>query len=186
MTRKTAGLDRLIVFVVGLVVLLVGVWAALWAFEVPVAHQISDTYRPEVLHTFLNSQWFPATLLLIAVITAVAGIWLLLANLRRHSFNQVTTLIGADDGHVSIATARLASALGQQLQRNPDVTTVQSTLREDRGRPTITWTIHSKPSVRMPQLIEEIEQAEQDLRLAIPEVDLDSRYLVQLRPVETS
>lgn len=186
MSRRMSAIDRLVVLVVGLLVLAGGVYALLWAFEVPLANQLGEYYDGAALESFFTSQWYALALFGLALVSAAIGVSLLIANFRRHSFRSVSSSAGADVGHISVSTTRLAATIGEQLQRNPDVTSVRTTQRTDRGRPTITWAVNAHPDVRMPQLLEEIEQAESDLRLALPGVDVDSRYLIQLRPVEAN
>ena len=55
----------------------------------------------------------------------------------------------------------------------------------DRRRPTMEWTIDAEAGVPLLELAGDIDQAEEDLRVAIPGVEVDSRFRVRLAPVPT-
>lgn len=182
MSRALAGLDRVIIALIGLLLLAVGVWAVAFAADVPAAHRIGDWYDPVALESFLGSRWYPVALVALAVVLIVLVPWWIVANLRPRAFNRMTAG-GADRGTITVATTKVADATADTLKNLEQVKSVQRTTRMDRRRPTMTWTVVADPRINLPKLTEGIEQAERDVRGALPDLDVDTRFLVELSPV---
>ncbi|AKK10332.1 alkaline shock response membrane anchor protein AmaP [Corynebacterium uterequi] len=185
MTRFLAGLDRVIIFLVGVIVLAVGVWALAFSLNVPLAHEIGRWYDQPMLERFFASPWFPTALIALAVAGVVLGLWWLLANIRPRGFNRVTSQENAGTGDVTISTSQVASAVADRLSQTRGVNKVRTATKYDRARPTAVWTIQAEPQVDLNRLTREIDTAERDIREALPGIDVDTRYLIELAPVES-
>lgn len=192
MSRLVAGIDRIIVFLVGLVLLAVGVWAVALAFNVDIATQLGSWYDHSKLTHFLNGPWYPWALLLIAIATIIVGVWQFKANVSQRRFNAVSPQPeeknanegGDAAGTLSVNTTQLAAAAAEAFRTNEDVTKVTSSTRYDRARPTINWTIHAQPALNVDNLVQQIEANDADLAAALPGVDVDTRYFIELDAVK--
>lgn len=186
MSKALAGLDRFLVLLVGVLLVVGGVWALAWATGVPLAHELAGRISLAKIDAFVHSTWYPIATLLSALVAGVAGVWLIVANLRRHSFNKIASQNSSDDGLITVATLQVAKAAGEQLTQHPDIVSVDTSTRIDRGRPTITWTVHAVPDVQLQQVVDLISLTESDIREALPGVDADTRFLLHLQPVPTT
>ena len=183
MSRGLSLLDRLLVGLVGLLSLGAGAWAILWALGHPVGQELAGRVSLDAIDGFMAGAWYPAALLLAAVLLLALGTWLLAANLRRRSCNLLTAGESSDIGQLTLSVTQLAKATGAQIARHPDVTGVETATRIDRGRHVATITVHADPEVRMRSLLGSLEEAEADFHAAIPGLDVETRYLLRLDPV---
>lgn len=185
MSHALSALDRVIIGILGVFLICGGVWATAFAFGLPLAHRLGDFYDSAKMEAFFASPWYPVALIVLVVALAVLAPWWIVANLRQHNFNRLSAGERHESGGITIATARVADTAAETLQSIEHVLKVRTTARMDRGRPTITWTISAAPYVSLAELTREVEQCERDVREALPGMDLDTRYLLQLRPVST-
>ncbi len=183
MSRRLSILDRLLVTLLGLASLGAGSWALLWALGHPLADAPTSYVSLDAVEQFLATPWYPLVLLGVAVVALVLGVWLLVANLRRHSFNRLTAGESGEAGQLTISVSQIAKAAATQIRRHPDVTGVETATRIDRGRHVVTTTVHAAPGIAMPGLLEVIGEADRDFHDAVPSLDVDSRYLLRLNPV---
>ncbi|GAB3942643.1 hypothetical protein [Corynebacterium tapiri] len=183
MSRGLAGFDRFLIFLLSLLLILGGLWAVLWYFDVSIAHRYAEYLDLGIVSRAFSASWWPAALGIFTALSVILGLILLIANLRRNSFNRLTSPHSNSTGDLSLATTRLADAVGDDLEKTPQVEDVKNTTKEDRGRQTLTWRITADPRVSMPTLISAVNQADQDVREAVGDLDVDTRYLVQLNPV---
>lgn len=184
MSHLLSALDRFIVFLAGLALLASGAWALTWLFEVHQAREFARYYDPQVYRDFLASQWYPVALVGTAAVALLAGLSLLHANLRRRRFGRLAAAATPAAGDISVSTARLAKAVGDSLCRVPGVESAPSVPVIDRGRRVLQWVITAQPDVDMPGLTSAIDEDREDLSAALPGVDLHTRFLVHLRPVD--
>lgn len=186
MSHLLSAVDRIICLLLGLALALGGLWAVLWVFEFAPARDLGSYYDADALAGFLGSQWYPVALAGTAVLAAVLSLWLLAVNLRRRRFNHVLSPRDTGLGEVSVALSAVARAVSDRLTQHPGVTAVTSTRQRDRGRPTMEWVVAAEPDVDLPALAATLDQTERDVRDALPGVEVKTRYLVHLRPVESA
>lgn len=183
MSRGLSALDRVVVAIVALLLIATGVWAVGFFLDVPYAHEIGAWYDEAKLQAFLTSRWYPVTLILVATAIIVLVPWWLVANLRPRSFNRMTSAKQSAAGNITVATTQVAEAAAKELREYDHVTGVQRTTRMDRQRPTMSWTIHATPEINLAELTRQIEQTDEDVHGALPDFDVDTRYLLRLGPV---
>lgn len=183
MSRGLAFLDRLIVFLFGVVFLAAGLWALARALDPELIRAWPELIDAHVIDSAANWQWTPVILAAATVILTLLGLWLLLVNLRRHTFNKVSSPLSSELGEITLSVGRLAGAVGDGIKTWTHVSDVSHSVAVDRGRPTVTWTITADPSVDLPTLVSELEDNESDVRDALDDVDIDSVYLINLTPV---
>ena len=183
MSHRLSLIDRLLVGLLGLLGLGAGGWALLWALDHPMGDRLSGYLSLDAVEGVLASPWYPAVLLLVVIAGLVCGLWLLVANLRPHTFNRLTAGESGEAGQLTLSVSQLARATGTQIRRHADITGVDTATRMDRGRHVVTTTVHASPEVRLRSLLDAIEEADRDFHAAVPGLDLDTRYLLQLNPV---
>lgn len=184
MSHLLSALDRIIVFVTGLALLAAGGWALSWLFEVEQARDLARYYDPQIYRDFLASQWYPVALVGVAAAALVCGLWLASANLRRRRFDRLLAAETPAVGGISVSTTRMARAVGETLTRVPGVESAPSVATIDRGRKVLQWIITAQPDVDVPMLTSAIDEARDDIEMALPGVDVHTRFLVHLRPVD--
>lgn len=184
MTRRTATLDRIVVFLLGLVLLLGGIWTIGLYFDVPLAQRMADHIDFPAWRAAQQQGWFDALLAGLLVISALLGVGLIAANLRPYRIGRVPSPASGPDGYIDINLSMLADGVAAEIGRHPRVDTVQHEVREMWGRRTMTWTVRARPGVDVPALRHVLEKAEQDVRAALPGLDVDTVYRIHLYPVE--
>lgn len=184
MKKRTATLDRVMVFLLGLLLLLGGIWTIGLYLDVPAAQRLADFIDFPAWRTAQQERWFDALLAGILAVSALIGVWLISVNLRRYRIGRMSSPASGPDGYIDINLAMLAEGVAAEIGRHPRVDTVQHQVREMWGRPTMTWTVRAWPGVDVPALRRVLEDAERDVRAAVPGIDVDTVYRIHLYPVE--
>ena len=142
MSRRLAFLDRVISLLLGLVLTVIAVWA--------VANELAVAWAARIDHDAIDdalaSRYFPLGLIAATVVAAVAGGWLIVANLRRRTINRMASPLSGDGGEIQVSTARVAAAVGEGLKSFEGVADVRHSVAWDRGNPTATWSISASAS----------------------------------------
>lgn len=185
MSKGLAAFDRILIFILALVSILIGVFGVgVWA-NVDIATTLFEAGDEKKISASFDSPWYEVTLWAVAVLGILFGLWLIFANLRRRGFNQVEAKVAPGDGTVSLSLNRIASAIDASLSGFDHVKKVTHKVAMDRSRPTVTWTVTAEPEIDLPTLKKHLEQSEQDFREAIRDLDLSTVYKVHLSPVRS-
>ncbi|MGV0436591.1 alkaline shock response membrane anchor protein AmaP [Corynebacterium mastitidis] len=186
MSRALSAIDRIILILLGLLCLAGGAWGiGSWLRFEPV-QRLTERLDASVLDGAEASPWFLAALWGVMILGALLGLWWIAANLRRRGFNRLRSQASSAHGSIDISMARMASAVDESLEDVPGVTRVRHKAAMDRSRPTIAWTIRAEATTDLVELRGAIERNEEDLRAALPEIDVDSVYKINLAPVASS
>lgn len=185
MSRGLAALDRIVLFVLGLVLLAAGVGIILVFAGVPEATQVAEQIDLTQVPDVTASPWWDVALGITAVLGVILGLWFMLANLGRRGFNKVRSSSTDESGTIDLAVPKIASAIGRSLENHDDVVRVNQRVAMDRSRPTVAWTITADPGIDVVHLRRQIEQSERDFREAVGDMDLDTLYKLHLQPVKT-
>lgn len=186
MSRRLSFLDRVISLLLGLVLTVIAVWAVAHASGNELAVAWAARIDHDAIDDALASRYFPLGLIAATVVAAVAGGWLIVANLRRRTINRMASPLSGDGGEIQVSTARVAAAVGEGLKSFEGVADVRHSVAWDRGNPTATWSISAQPGVDMRALVAEIEQTDVDVHEALAGIELATSYKLHLRPVEGS
>lgn len=184
MSKVTAGFDRFIVFLVGLLLLAAGVFGLLWVFGLSFATTLFDKLSRNKVHDTTTADWWPWVLIATIAVSVIFGLWILIANLRMNRYNNSDTGRSSEDGRVRVHVTDVADAVADRLKRVDDIHHVGVRTRFDRGQRTVQWLLRGRPTVQMDILTKAIEEAEKDFRAALPGMDVDTRFLVHLDPVQ--
>ncbi|KQB87369.1 hypothetical protein [Corynebacterium lowii] len=186
MSHALSALNRIILILLGLLSLAGGLWGiASWQEFEPI-QQLNENIDASVLSSAQDSPWYLVALWAVMILGVILGLWWIAANLRRRGFNRLRSQASTNQGSIDISVSRTASALGEYLEEVPGVTRVRHKVAFDRSRPTISWTIRAASDTNVADLRAAVEESEKDLRAALPGMDIDSVYKINLASVPTS
>ncbi|KQB84334.1 hypothetical protein [Corynebacterium oculi] len=183
MSRALSAIDRTLLILLGLLSLAGGLWGIAAWLEFEPTQQWIERIDASVLADAQESPWFLVALWATMILGIILGLWWIAANLRRRGFNRQRSQASSTQGSIDISLTRMASAVGEALEEVPGVTRVRHKATVDRSRPTIAWTIRGEATTNLVELRSAIEQNEDDLRAALPGIDVDSVYKINLAPV---
>lgn len=186
MSKGLAGFLRFIFFILGVVLIALGVWPILIHFGVGFAVEAERWVDRGVWASVPDQPWWLWALIGIAVVSAVVGLWLIISSLRVKHFNKLKSEASTEDGDIINALSPITSGIAQHLEAQPGVEDASRSVAYDRGEPTVTFTVVADPDAAVPQLRALLEQTERDFREALPDVDVATRYKLhfsKLKPV---
>lgn len=185
MNRGLATVDRIIVFLVGLIALAGGLWFAALRFDCPPAKDLARRVDTQRIAEVPQQGWYLYLLIGILVVSVILGLWIIIANIRPHGFNRVRSSASAPEGTIGLTMAKIADGVGESIEHQvPRVESVRQKVSVDRNRPTVRWTINAHPGIRLEQLRAVLEQSERDFREAIRDVDVDTTYRLHVQPAD--
>ncbi|GAB2501656.1 hypothetical protein CATRI_01940 [Corynebacterium atrinae] len=182
MNPRIALVDRILVFLLGVVIVLGGLWAIGLFFNVPLAQGLADNINFAAWRSAPDQRWFNAVLTLILVFSAAFGGWLIALNLRRYRVSRVYSPSSSPAGDIEINLATLATAIAHELEADSRIDSVDHVVSRNFGQTIMTLTVWTTPSVDMAELSSHLRSTEGDLRAALPGIDVITRYRVHLRP----
>lgn len=184
MTKQLAGWDRFLLILLGLLGLAGGAYGLMVYFQVPAVMEFNSQFDATQVADWTTSGWMDVALGAITLLFAVIGLAYLITNLRARRFNKKRSSASDDHGSIDLAVARIAAAVNTQLAEFPRVNDARSKVAMDRHRPTLQWTIKAEPTVDVAALRDYLKVVESDVRGAVGDMDLDTRYILNLSPVE--
>lgn len=185
MNTRIALFDRIIVLLVGLLVLAGGSWAVGLFLDVPLAQDIADLIDSSAWLAAPAAGWFDPVLVVVGLLSAVLGGWLIALNLRRYRISRVTSPASDALGSIEIDLATLAAAVARQLEEHPGVESAQATVTDSWDQPTLTLTLRAHADTDVPALLRTLDQTEHEFRAAVPGIDVDTVYRIHLYAVES-
>lgn len=142
MKTVVAGVDRLIAIVAGTVLIAGGGFALAWRHGTPWAKRaMSTVHRADLAH-LPEHVWWVGSLAAAALVAAVAGSALLIANLSPRRTGTASVIERPHfSAHVDLSA--IAAGVAVQLAQFPGVRRARGTAIEDRGRPTVAVAVHA-------------------------------------------
>lgn len=183
MSKLTDALNRLIIFLTGLLATGAGALVVALYFDVPIAQQLVDTMRPHEWGTIPQSAWFLVAVSAVGILALLFGVLGLYMNLKRYHIRRVSSPASTPTGAIDYDLSAVAGAIADSFEALPRVIRAHSVARRDRGARVITITVDAEPQVNMRTLEEHAVTAEQDLHQAIRET-LDVVFRFHIAPVE--
>ena len=186
MSRRLAGIDRLLVALVGLALVLGGVVIVGWCMRVGLARSAVAHAEPRWYATAPQQDWWEWALAGTTVVTAVVGVWLLLANLRpnRPGAIELDTRDLPEVGTATVHAGQVAAAAAAALTDHPGVLAASGTAVLDRGRRTARITLTAAPDVSLDHLRRLAAETVDDIAKALDGAELDTQFFVHRAPVE--
>jgi hypothetical protein len=180
MSRLLASVDRLVAFLAGLVCLAGGVWSIGLFLDEPNSQHLADLIDAPAWLSAYDDAWFPAAVAGVLIITAVVGVLLIAANLRRHRISRVTHSDGSR-GRIAYNIHQVAGAAADNIEDSvTHIDRVSHLVALDRGRRAMTFTIHAQATITLPPLLDLITVTERDIRAATRDDDIDVVFKVHL------
>ncbi|MEO6880502.1 MAG: alkaline shock response membrane anchor protein AmaP [Mycobacteriaceae bacterium] len=178
MSRRLAGLDRVVVAVVGLVLVAVGVLAVLWQRDLVSWLQPRITTRP--LGDATTTAWWAWAVGAVGAVLMVVALRWLFAHLFRARVGSAI-LAGSDrTGRLSVELGAVAAAAAKQLDAEPGVSGTKSAVRSERGCRTIVLTVTAESDADVPHVISAVERVHDELATALPDPSIAVRVQLHI------
>lgn len=180
MTKTLSFFNRLVTFLLGLLGVIVALFPIAEYWEIPyLSDFLRDIDRSRVTY-LAYEDWYTKALIAAAIVLAVLGLWILLANLRSRAFSN-GNIVPADAAHgdTVINVQRVAEAACNTIQRLDEVQRADSRVAMVGQRPTVTFTVTANPNYPLESAIRAIEAADDDFRLASHTMDIDTVWKLQ-------
>lgn len=186
MSKTLAGVDRVILAILGLLLIALGAWPILIHFDVRFATYLADWVDHETWAGLPKQSWWVYALAAATVVMALVGLWLIIANLRHRRFNVVHSDASNEDGAIKTSMNAIAGAVADTLANVEGVEKVSRLVAYDRARPTLQYEILADPDTPILRIKDAIEVNDQDFRAAFPDADVDTTYKVHFTKVRSS
>lgn len=180
MNALPAGLNRVVAFLVAVAMIVVGAAAIAWELKVTwVRDRIADI-DASWFDRAPDAGWWVYVLAGIAVGGIVIGFLLLSVNARPRKIGDVE-LPGSDNsGTLAVSPGKIANAVADDLAHHRLVTSTRSKAVDDRKRRLLEITVIADPKTSFDDLLPVVENAQRQIRGALPGSDLRARILIHL------
>lgn len=177
MTGAVTAIDRFAAFVLGVVLIVLGVGALLWN-----THWIPRT--PELitapgLVAASDTHWWPWAVAGVGLVLVVLSLRWLVAHLPLTRVKQTTFTVG-DGGVVSADLGEVAAAAPRALQANPNVHSAKGRAVLDRGERTIDLTVTSHSPTPLGAMIEAVDDVSAQIAAVLGEHAVATRTSVRV------
>lgn len=184
MTRTLAFFDRLIIFLLGVLLLVGGLVPAALYWEIPYVSEYVRGVNRSLLTDVPGMNWYATALICALIGTIIVGMWLIMPNIRNRGFNnRFITPAHEDQGETRINVARVAQAACKHAEQSELVTSAKQSVAYVRDRPTATFTITANPNFDMDSIVAYVEQVDADFRDALDTMDIDTVFKLHLDKV---
>lgn len=175
MSKTLAFFDRFIVFLIGLLLLLAGLLPAAMYWDIPYVSEYVNRLNRGELTELPNYTWYINALIATAVVLFLLGLWFVLANIRSRAFsNRAIEAADPEHGETVINVQRLGDAACAALTQSEAVQKADCRVAVERERPTATFTVTADPAYSMDDLIDIVERANEDFRVANHTMEIDT------------
>ena len=181
MTKTLGFFDRLIVFLLGLSLIAAGLIPIAEYWDIPYLSDAAEYVDRSRLTGLSDQNDYVTALIIGAIIAAVLGLWVLLANIRSRAFSN-RGIAPADPGHgeTVVNVQRVAEAACTTLEHSDEIRRAASKVAMVRKRPTATFTVVANPDYPLEEAVRVLEVADEDFRLANHTTDIDTVWKLQL------
>ena len=186
MSKALAGVDRTILAIVGVLLIALGAWPILIHFNVSFATYLATWVDHDTWAGLPEQGWWPYALGLATIVCALAGLWLVISNLRHHRFSAVSSEQSNEEGAIKTEMSAIAGAVADTLAEVEGVEKVSRLVAYDRSRPTLQYEVLADPDTPILRIKDAIEVNDRDFRAAFPDVDVDTRYKVHFTKVRNA
>jgi hypothetical protein len=189
--RRTSILDRLVALTAGLVLIGAAGLTLTWFVGVESVRAFVRRLDRGTLSEFPDQSWWPTALGVTAVVAFVAGLALLLVNVRRGRPETMPVLPSgphwADEGSdtsLSVDLGPLAAGLAGELSTLDGVRTVRQSAVDDRGLATLRVTVVADPSIDVASFTRSAESFARAMAAALPGAPVATQVLLHLAPAD--
>ena len=184
MTRTLAFVDRLIIFLLGLLLIVGGLIPAALYWDIPYVSDFVEQFNRSMVADVPGMNWYTAALIITLALSTILGMWMILANIRNRGFNNrtiATALPGMGDTRINVA--RIAQAACNHAESTELVNKASQSVAYVGDRPTATFTITANPEFSFDSIITYIEQIDADFRDAMDTMDIDTVFKLHVDKV---
>lgn len=181
MTKTLSFFDRLIVFLLGLLLIAAGLFPVAEYWDIPYLTDAADYVDRFRLTDLAYQDYYITALIIATIVLAILGLWILLANIRSRAFSN-RGILPADPEHgdTIINVQRVAEAACTSLAGYPEIGRASSRVAMIGQRPTATFTVTANPSYPLEDAVRVLETADQDFRMANHTMEIDTVWKLQL------
>lgn len=181
MTRTLSIVDRVLVVLVGALLVAAGLAPVFLRWDVPYASPFVTALDRSRLASLADAPWLPYALVAGCALALIAGLWIVLANLRSRTFsNRAVTPADPDHGETVINVQRLAQAACDHLESTEGVSHVEQSVAMVGTRPTATFIVTTFPEVSLADATRLVESADRDFTAACGAMDIDTVFKLHL------
>ena len=127
MTKTLAFFDRLLVFILGILLLCFGFIPLTYFWDIPYVSEWTQQVDPAVIGNLPYRSWYNTALIVGAVVLGIVGLWAVIANVRSRGFStREITAADAEHGTTEINVKRVAEAACHHLATNPMINSTKT------------------------------------------------------------
>ena len=184
MTRTLAFFDRLIIFLLGLLLLLGGLIPAALYWNIPYVSDFVRDINRSMIADVPGMNWYTGALIAVMAASIILGLWMILSNIRSRGFNN-RAIAPANPalGETRVNVARLAQAACNYAESTEPITKATQNVSYVGQRPTATFTITANPEFDFETIVAHVEQLDEDFRDAVDTMDIDTVFKLRLDKV---
>lgn len=181
MTKTLSFFNRLAVFLLGVLLILAGLFPIAEYWQIPYLVDAADFLDRTRLIDLGNQDHYVAALIIGTVVAAILGLWILLANIRSRAFSNRGILpADPEHGETTINVQRVSEAACTSLEHANEIRRASCRVAMVGQRPTATFTVVANPEYPLDEAVRIIEAADQDFRMANHTMEIDTVWKLQL------
>ena len=181
MTKTLSFFNRLAVFLLGLLLILVGLFPIAEYWQIPYLVEAADFVDRTRLIDLGYQDYYITALIIGAIVAAILGLWILLANIRSRAFSNRGILpADPEHGETIINVQRVSEAACTSLEHANEIRRASCKVAMVGKRPTATFTVFANPEYPFDDAVRVIEAADQDFRMANHTMEIDTVWKLQL------
>ena len=181
MTKTLSFFNRLAVFLLGLLLILAGLFPIAEYWQIPYLVDAADFVDRTRLIDLGYQDHYITALIIGAILAAILGLWILLANIRSRAFSNRGILpADPEHGETIINVQRVSEAACTSLEHANEIRRASCKVAMVGKRPTATFTVFANPEYPLEDAIRVIEAADQDFRMANHTMEIDTVWKLHL------
>ena len=171
---------RIIMILVAAILIAGGLWGIGLALHLSPAEKLGEYADTGFWGTLTDKSWYPTVLGVASAILILLGLWFWWLIIDRRRVTKVEAKESADNGRVTVRLDDIASAVSQELTRYDGIADCKYRSEVDRGQKVLTMTLRCDPHADLDHVRGECRQAASDIVSALPQEDVDTRFLIHL------
>ena len=181
MTKTLSFFNRLAVFLLGLLLILAGLFPIAASWHTPYLVEAADFVERTRLIDLGYQDHYITALIIGAIVAAILGLWILLANIRSRAFSNRGILpADPEHGETIINVQRVSEAACTSLEHANEIRRASCKVAMVGKRPTATFTVFANPEYPFDDAVRVIEAADQDFRMANHTMEIDTVWKLHL------
>ena len=181
MTKTLSFFNRLAVFLLGLLLILAGLFPIAEYWQIPYLVEAADFVERTRLLDLGYQDHYITALIIGAIVAAILGLWILLANIRSRAFSNRGILpADPEHGETIINVQRVSEAACTSLEHANEIRRASCKVAMVGKRPTATFTVFANPEYPFDDAVRVIEAADQDFRMANHTMEIDTVWKLHL------